>query len=155
MPVLLLNGSSRWPQFARASLRAVIRRGRTWRSSSAGRGQYANWRPDLVRRGVRVIVAPGSGTAALAAKAATTSIPIVFGAASDPVKEGLVTSLNRPGGNGLAFAASRGGPQHASDAFTIVAREIVCVRPAAVALVEHRAPDVVGILRTSARTRPR
>ena len=51
-------------------------------------------------------------------------------------------------------AASRGGIQHASDAFTMVAREIVCVRPAAVALVEHRAPDVVGILRTSARTHP-
>src|SRR5262245_21685050 len=46
-------------------------------------------------------------------------------------------------------AASRGGIQHASDAFTTV-REIVRVRPAAVALVEHRAPDVVGILRTSA-----
>jgi hypothetical protein len=51
-------------------------------------------------------------------------------------------------------AASCGGIQHASDAFTMVAREIVCVRPAAVALVEHRAPDVVGILRTSARTHP-
>src|SRR4029453_11415366 len=50
-------------------------------------------------------------------------------------------------------AASRGGIHHASDAFTTV-REIVRVRPAAVALVEHRAPDVVGILRTSARTHP-
>src|SRR4051812_10407863 len=51
------------------------------------------------------------------------------------------------------LAASRGGIHHASDPFTMV-REIVCVRPAAVALVEHRAPDVVGILRTSARTHP-
>src|SRR5262249_3447048 len=52
-------------------------------------------------------------------------------------------------------AASRGGMHHASDAFTMVReREIVRVRPAAVALVEHRAPDVVGILRTSARTHP-
>src|SRR6266576_1127126 len=64
---------------------------------------------DLVRRKVDVIVAP-AGSAALAAKTATTSIPIVMIFPSDPVETGLVASLSRPGGNitGTTFTA---GPE--------------------------------------------
>ena len=61
---------------------------------------------DLVRRGGRHR-SPAAPSAALAAKAATSTIPIVFGSAEDPVKLGLVASIARPGGNatGVNFFA--------------------------------------------------
>jgi ABC-type uncharacterized transport system substrate-binding protein len=68
---------------------------------------------ELVKRPVDAIFTTGGMVSALAAKAATASIPIVFANGSDPVENRLVTSLNRPGGNitGITFINSQLGPK--------------------------------------------
>jgi ABC-type uncharacterized transport system substrate-binding protein len=102
---------------------------------------------DLVRSRVAVIATPGFTAAALAAKAATTTIPIVFGVAEDPVKLGLVTSLGRPGGNATGInllsaevVAKRLGLLH--DLVPKAARIAVMVNPANSSTAEATLRDV-------------
>jgi putative ABC transport system substrate-binding protein len=80
-----------------------------YRSGENDRDRLAAAVTDLIRRPVAVIV--GNVIASVAAKAATTTVPIVFATGRDPVQDGLVTSLNRPGGNvtGVSFFSSQLG----------------------------------------------
>ena len=108
---------------------------------------------DLVRRQVTVIAAPGSIAAVLAAHAATSTIPIVFGTATDPVQLGLVTSLSRPGGNmtGVITLALEAGPKRLELLHELVptARTIaLLVNPASPALSEPATKDAQAAART-------
>jgi len=107
---------------------------------------------ELVHREVTVIAAAGGTPSALAAKAATATIPIVFGVAVDPVEVGLVASLNRPGGNltGVTNLNAEVGPKRLEllhellPAATIIA---VLVDPTNPTLAEAFLPDLQAAAR--------
>jgi putative ABC transport system substrate-binding protein len=109
---------------------------------------------DLVRRRVSAIAAPTTA-AVLAAKAATTTIPIVFAVGNDPVALGVVTSLNRPGGNatGINIFLNELMGKRLELLRSLVpgaARVAVLVNPVNVALAETARRDVEAAARAMA-----
>jgi putative tryptophan/tyrosine transport system substrate-binding protein len=122
-------------------------------------GQYDRlpvFMADLVRRPVAVIAIAGSGPATRAAKAATATIPIVFGVAGDPVQLGLVASLAHPGGNatGVNFLAEEVAAKRLRLLHELVpkaARVAVLVNPANTAATEntlrdlHEVAQIIGL----------
>ena len=106
---------------------------------------------DLVRDQVSLIVTLGGAPAARAAKAATATIPIVFYVGGDPVEQGLVASLNRPGGNltGVSSLNTELGPKRLEllhEAVPKIATIAVLLNP-----TNPLAPQLSKDLRTAAR----
>jgi putative ABC transport system substrate-binding protein len=100
-----------------------------------------------------VIAVPGSTPAALAAKAASTTVPIVFAIATDPVQIGLVASLNRPGGNitGVVTLNVEIAPKRLEllhDLFPTATSFALLVNPTNAALAEPASKDVQAAART-------
>jgi putative ABC transport system substrate-binding protein len=158
MPVIgFLNSASSGPY---AHLVAVFRQGLNEVGFVEGRNVAVEYRwaeghndrlpalaNDLVRRQVTVIAVPGSTPGALAAKAATMTIPIVFAMASDPVRLGLVTSLNRPGGNvtGVTLLGVEIAPKQLELLHDLVPTATVMallVNPTSPALAETQSQDL-------------
>jgi putative ABC transport system substrate-binding protein len=106
----------------------IVGRNVTIEPREGGPDQQPALAADLVRRHVTVIVAAGV-TPALAAKAATQTIPVVFGMVADPVEVGVVASLNRPSGNltGVAFV----GNEIAGKRFELMHRLVPAADPIA------------------------
>src|SRR5262249_17502191 len=124
MPVLGFlssNSAERLPQFTAAFLEGLSAAGFVDGKNVAIEYRWADGHLervpaltlDLVRRRVNVLFASGGDVPILVAKGATTTIPIVFITASDPVAMGFVATLNRPGGNitGVTFIARELGPK--------------------------------------------
>jgi putative ABC transport system substrate-binding protein len=108
---------------------------------------------DLVRRGVNVLVAGGGTPTAVAAKAATTTVPVVFAVAVDPVKAGLVASLTRPGGNltGITNLGVEVGPKRLALLREMLPKATTIatlVNPANPALVEQYLQSVQPVARS-------
>jgi putative tryptophan/tyrosine transport system substrate-binding protein len=102
---------------------------------------------DLLRRPVAAIAIPGSGPTTRAVKAATATIPIVFGVAGDPVQLGLVTSLARPGGNatGVNFLSEEVAAKRLRLLHDLVPKAVhiaVLVNPANAAATENTLRDL-------------
>ena len=109
-----------------------------YRSAENDPDRLAALATDFVRRPIALIV--GNVASAIAAKAVTATVPIVFATGTDPVRDGLVSSLNRPGGNvtGVSFLAERLGAKRLE-----LLRQLV---PTAtnIAVLVARAPDTAS-----------